>query len=190
MNLSTCFLMFVLMSRGFQATSVIALPQQGEPKLPVIDQNACPFEGCTFREWTVTKESTLYSTWRNNRTVLGKLKAGQKVFGLTGVHITIKPDKILVKQIISDLSAKPGDIILRYMYIGEGFADIWVSGQWHREYDCSFIAEKNGSECAKACKAVVIEDGVKEWWVQIKTSNGQTGWALTVGNFDGMDVLG
>src|SRR5579864_4051618 len=72
-----------------------AAPTDGtEPKLPVIDENACPFEGCTFREWTVMKDSTLYSTWQDTRTETGKLKARDKVTGLTGVHITRKPDRI------------------------------------------------------------------------------------------------
>jgi len=161
-----------------------------EPTLPVIDNNACPFEGCTFREWTVTTDSTLYSTWQDSRTETGKLKPGDKVTGLTGVHVTRKPDRILVRQPIADLAAKPGDVILRYMYVGEGFANIWANGTWHKEYDCSFIAERNGSGCAKGCAAVVTEDGVKEWWVQVRTSSGKTGWALAHDNFAGMDILG
>jgi hypothetical protein len=120
----------------------------------------------------------------------GKLKRGDKATGITGVHVTRKPDRILVRQPIPDLAAKPGDVILRYMYVGEGFANIWVSGHWHKEYDCSFVTERNGSGCAKGCAAVVTEDGVKEWWVQVKVSNGETGWVLTEDNFDGMDMLG
>jgi hypothetical protein len=162
----------------------------GEPKLPVIDENACPFEGCTFREWTVTKDSTLYSAWQDGRTETGTLKPGDKVTGLTGVHLTRKPDRILVRQPIPDLAVRPGDIILRYMYVGEGFANIWAKGNWHKEYDCSFIIEQNGSGCANECAAVVTETGVKEWWVQVKTGNGKTGWVLVQDNFDGMDILG
>jgi hypothetical protein len=161
-----------------------------EPKLPVIDENACPFEGCTFRQWTVTKDSTLYSTWQDSRTETGKLKRGEKVTGRTGVHVTRKPDRILVRQPIPDLAAKPGDVILRYMYVGEGFANIWANGNWHKEYDCSFITERNGTGCAKGCAAVVTEDGVKEWWVQVRMSDGKTGWVLAQDNFDGMDILG
>jgi hypothetical protein len=85
----------------------------------------------------------LYSTWQDSRTETGKLKRGDKVTGLTGVHVTRKPDRILVRQPIPELAAKPGDVILRYMYVGEGFANIWANGNWHKEYDCSFIGERN-----------------------------------------------
>jgi hypothetical protein len=172
----------------------VAAPSQdqdaAEPKLPVIDENACPFEGCSFREWTVTKDSTLYSIWRDSRIETGTLKRGDKVTGLTGVHVTRKPDRILVQQPIPELAAKPGDVILRYMYVGEGFANIWAKGNWHKEYDCSFVVERDGSGCAKGCAAVVTENGVKEWWVQVRTSSGKTGWVLAKDNFDGMDILG
>ncbi|SRR5258708_22921490 len=160
-----------------------------EPKLPVIDENACPFEGCTFGAWTVTKESSLYSTWQEGRTQTGKLEAGAKVTGVTGVHITRKPDRILVKKAIADLSVVPGDVILRYMSIGEGFANIWTRGAWHKEYDCTFVSERSGGGCLRDCAAVVVEDGVKEWWVHVKTGDGKIGWVLDADNFAGIDSL-
>jgi hypothetical protein len=177
---------------AFLLLATIALAQQAptaEPLLPVIDSNACPFEGCTFRAWKVTKESTLYSSWKSKRTEIGKLHPGQDVTGLTGVHITYKPDRILVKQPLPDLGLRPGDVILRYMYVGEGFANVWFKGEWHREFDCSFITEKNGQGCLKDCAAMVTEEGKKEWWVKIKTASGKIGWVLVDNNFDGMDIL-
>jgi hypothetical protein len=160
-----------------------------EPGLPVIDYNACPFEGCTFGKWKVKKESTLYSSWQKGRTELGKLKPGEDVTGLTGVHITRKPDRILVKQSIPDLGLKPGDIVLRYMYLGEGFANIWANGVWHKSEDCTFITEKSGEGCLRDCSALVIEEGAKDWWVKVRTSDGKIGWVLVEDNFDGMDSL-
>jgi hypothetical protein len=106
------------------------------PILPVIDEGACPFEGCTFREWTVTKETPLYSSWKKERVEIGKLRKGEKIAGLTGVHITWKPDVIRVFEDIPQLSLKRGETFLRYMYRGEGFADIWVHGEWKKSFDC------------------------------------------------------
>jgi hypothetical protein len=161
-----------------------------EPSLPVIDYNACPFEGCTFGKWKVKKHSTIYSSWRKGRAELAKLKPGDEVTGLTGVHITRKPDRILVKQAIPDLRLKPGDVVLRYMYLGEGFANVWFNGVWHKSEDCTFVTEMNASGCLRDCAAIVTEEGVKDWWVKIKTSDGMVGWVLVEDNFDGMDSLG
>jgi hypothetical protein len=160
-----------------------------EPPLPVVDYKACPFEGCTFGRWIVSKDVALYSTWRKGRETVTTVKKGQVVTGITGVHITYQPDRVQVSQSMPDLGLKPGDIILVYMYLGEGFADMWAKGRWLKGYDCSFITEMNAA-CLRDCPANVISKGVKEWWVQVKTSDGLTGWTKVVDQFDCMDSLG
>jgi hypothetical protein len=40
------------------------------------------------------------------------------------------------------------------------------------------------------CAAIVTQEGAKDWWVKIKTSDGKVGWVLVKDNFDGMDSLG
>ena len=189
-----------LMCVMFMATLAVAQQQSAarsagseasiaEPALPVIDEQACPFEGCKFGKWKVSKDSTLNSSWQNDRRELAKLTPGQEVTAVTGVHITRSPDRILVKRDIPRLGLQAGDIVLRYMYVGEGFANIWAKGAWHKEEDCSFITEKNGDGCARDCAAIVTEEGVKEWWVKIKTPDGKLGWVLVSDNFQGMDAL-
>ncbi len=160
-----------------------------EPPLPVIDYKACPFEGCTFRKWVVTMDVTLYSTWKRGRKPVTTLKNGQVVTGLTGVHITFEPDRVQVLKPLPELRLQAGDIILRYMYRGEGFADIWAKGQWRREFNCSFITEKDNSGCFRDCHAKVIAEGRKDWWVRVKTPEGLIGWAKAEDQFDCMDSL-
>jgi len=161
-----------------------------EPRLPVVDDNACPFEGCTFGKWIVTRDDTIFSSWEDDRKPMSKLKKDEVVTGLTGVHITYEPDRIEVLKPIPELRLQHGDIILRYMYHGEGFADIWVKGEWKKEYDCSFVTEKDGSGCSRDCRAKVISEGRKDWWVRVKTAQGAVGWAKAEGQFDCMDALG
>ena len=160
------------------------------PPLPVIDYNACPFEGCMFRKWVVANDSDTFSTWQEDRKLLSKVKKGDVVVGLTGVHITYEPDRIQVLKAIPELGVQSGDIILRYMYHGEGYADIWVKGQWKKEFDCSFITERDGSGCMHGCAAKVVTDGKKDWWVRFKTAGGSIAWAKVEDQFDCMDTLG
>lgn len=183
-------LLFATFALAQQATTTSEATGQ-EPKLPVIDYNACPFEGCTFGKWKVTKQSALFSSWEEGRTQIGKLSPGEEVTGITGVHITRKPDRVTVTKAIPDLDAEVGDVILIYMYTGEGTANIWIKGQWHQEYDCSFVTqdEKYGGGCQKDCSAIVKEYGVREWWVKVQSDDGKTGWVLSDNNFDGMDSL-
>ncbi len=117
------------------------------------------------------------------------LKTGEVVTGVTGVHITYEPDRIQVLQPLPELHLQQGDILLRYMYRGEGFADVWTKGQWRRQFDCSFITEKNSSGCQFDCSAKVISEGRKDWWVQVKTAQGLVGWTKSEKQFDCMDQL-
>ncbi len=184
----------VILSLGVTSLFAAQIPADKSatavPLLPVIDYKACPFEGCTFRKWIVTKDVTLYSTWKEGRKPVAAVKNGQVVTGLTGVHITYAPDRVQVLQALPELRLQAGDIILRYMYRGEGFADIWAKGQWRRGYDCTFITEKDNAGCLRDCAAKVISEGRKDWWVQVKTSEELIGWAKAEDEFDCMDSLG
>jgi len=190
-NSTLLFALWCLFTPAFSSGQTPSVePATTEPSLPVIDYKACPFEGCTFGKWIVTRDVTLFSTWKEPRTPVTTVKKGQVVTGITGIHITYEPDRIQVLRPIPELHLRRGDVILRYMYRGEGFADIWAKGQLKREYDCSFITEKNNSGCLLDCAAKVISEGRKDWWVQAKTSTGSIGWTKVKDQFDCMDSLG
>jgi hypothetical protein len=183
-------LLFCLLFPLQQESSPDKSGSDAPPPLPVIDYNACPFEGCMFRKWVVAHDSDIFSSWKEGRKFLSKIKKGDVVAGLTGVHITYEPDRIQVSKPIPELGVQPGDTILRYMYHGEGYADIWLKGQWKKEFDCSFVTERDGSGCSNGCAAKVITDGRKDWWVRFKTARGSIGWAKVEDQFDCMDTLG
>jgi hypothetical protein len=190
--------MYIKLLLPFFLTSLFALsgqqpadkPKANPPQLPVIDYDACPFEGCTFGKWIVAHESAIFTTWKEGRKPWATLQKGEIVTGLTGVHITYEPDRAQVLQPIPELHLQPGDIILRYMNRGEGFADIWVNGQWLKGYEATFIAEKDNSGCLRDCPAKVISEGRKDWWVRLKTSQGKIGWTKVEDQFNCMDSLG
>ena len=158
-----------------------------EPVLPVIYEKACPFEGCTFRQWTVKKPSKMYSSWQKNRSLVATLRAGEKVVGLTGVLISRKPDRFLVKRPIPHFSLTVGDVILQYAEWGEGAADLWAKGVWYKSFDWG--ETEDGNLILSDDNVTIVEHGSREWWVQVKTASGKTGWVLASGNFDGMDAL-
>lgn len=159
------------------------------PALPVVDTNACPFEGCKFGKWTVIRKSVMYTTWKADRRAIGTLAKGQVVIGITGVHITREPDVIHVFEAIPELGLRPGDVVLRYMFLGEGYANIWANGRYVKAADLTFVTEKTESGCLRDCQAAVEQDGEKEWWVEVKTSSGKVGWTKADYNFDGVDAL-
>lgn len=157
-----------------------------EPKLPVIDYKACPGEGRIVPHEKIIRNDRMYSSWQNNRVSVRTLKAGEEVTVLAGVNVVREPDRALVKQpeqLDKDLSLKPGDVVLRYGDHADGYSDFWARGVWYTEY-FEQIVDKGG-RCGFAagfgqggCTVVIIKNGAKEWWVQVKTSSGSTGWVL------------
>ena len=108
--------------------------------------------------------------------------------GLTGVLISRKPDRFLVKQPIPYFSLKVGDEILQYAEWGEGAADLWTNGVWYKSFDWG--QTEDGSLILSDDNVTLVEHGSREWWVQVKIISVKTGWVLALRNFDGMDALG
>jgi hypothetical protein len=170
-----------------------------EPKLPVIEYDACPGKGRIVPNWRIKRNSPVYSSWQGQRAQTGTLKRGEKVTVLAGVNVTQKPDRILVTRSFPDIGLEPGDFILRYEQLAEGEANMWANGVWHQAYDLSRTTSKDGRTGCLAqdrCNSKVIEDGTMERWVQVKTSSGNSGWVLAFkvtsgvfwdsGNFDSL----
>jgi len=73
------------------------------------------------------------------------------------------------------------------MYKGEGAFSAWFNGLWVEDFDGSGVA---GAGCNRKCNAKLLKEGRFEWWVQIKTKDGATGWTKDTDKFDGKDALG
>ena len=174
------FLLLATIATAQQGASPSSAASPSEPKLPVANDSACPGKGSVVKNWKISRHLPMYSSWQDDRIQTATLEPGENVAVVAGVQVIRQPDRILVTQPIPDLQLKPGDVILRFNTLGEGAADLWTSGTWHNSYDASFTTEKNGLGCRRHCLAVVIDDGIREYWVQVKTSSGQTGW---VSNF-------
>jgi len=153
--------------------------ESAEPKLPVINYDACPGRNRKVPHWKIERQTPIYSSWDLRRVVIGTAKPGEEVTVLAGVTVTRKPDRVSVIRPIPDLSLKPGDTFLRYDTFGEGDANIWVHGVWHKDIDLSRTTEKDGAGCGNSeCDSIVVENGIRERWVQVKTRAGATAWMI------------
>jgi len=161
------------------------------PSLPYVDLDACPFEGCTYREWTARKSAVVYDTWEVKRRQVARISVGEKVTSVTGVVITFRPGTIRMDRDLPEAGLKRGDTILTYTYRGEGFSAVWFKGRFHSEFDISFTKWPDGSGCGGThCAATYTDLGKITWWVQVRLSSGGMGWVdMTNAEFDGMDLL-
>ena len=161
------------------------------PSLPYYDWNACPFEGCAYREWTARKSTAVYDTWEEKRRTIARLAVGEKATAVTGVVITYRPGVIRMDRDLPEQGLKRGDTILTYTYQGEGFASAWYQGRFYQEFDISFTKWPNGDGCSGThCAATYTDLGRNSWWAQVKLSSGRMGWVdMNKAQFDGMDLL-
>jgi hypothetical protein len=186
---------------GLFAAFVMILPlairQVGRPKavsapaLPFYDWKACPFEGCSYRQWTAQKEIVVYDTWKQDRQPIAQLSKGDFVIGVTGVVITFRPGVIRLDRDLPEQNLKRGETILTYTYRGEGFSAVWLKGLYYSEFDISFAKWPDGSGCGGAhCAATYVDMGEKVWWAEVKLKSGRSGWVnMNAAVFNGVDAL-
>lgn len=162
-----------------------------EPKLPFIQKEVCPFECCTYRRWTATKPTRLYNDWRRQgRKLVGTVKKGERVIAATGVVVTYRPSRYRAMQNDPRLELKIGDEFPVYSYRGEGTFNFWSKGKFYQ--DGIDTTTKCGEPTAEfAPSFCVVSKGEIEWWAQVKTTLGKTGWVwMDRAEFDHFDACG
>jgi hypothetical protein len=187
------FCVFVFMSI-LLPRAICQAPQfktMNAPALPFFDWNACPFEGCSYRQWTARKAVAVYDTWKQNRQRVAVLPKGDSVLGVRGVVITYRPGVIRLDRDIPDYELKRGEAILTYAYRGEGYSAVWFKGRYYSEFDISFAKWPDGQGCGGAhCAATYVDLGRKVWWAEVKLRSGRLGWVnMAAADFDGVDML-
>jgi hypothetical protein len=188
-RLATILLLTSLAGAQGSSTPQIGHSNTPIPKLPVIDDNACP--GPSRRidgvlepvQIKLENSGRIYSSFQRPRVSVAALKVGEKVSVLSGVNVISEPDKVRVLQ-PSEAdevpSLKPGDEVLGYGLRGDGNYVFWAKGVWFTTY-YEYQGDLNGG-CGfrdkSMCSFAILEWGIQEWWVRVKTIDGTVGWAL------------
>jgi hypothetical protein len=170
----------------------LAPKPMSQPALPFFDWKTCPFEGCSYRQWTAAKYIVVYDTWKHSRHEIAQLSKGDQVIGVTGVVITFKPGVIRMDRDLPEQNLKQGDTILTYTYVGEGFSAVWFKGNYYSQFDLTFVKAPDGGGCSGAhCAATLVDSGKHVWWAEVKLKSGKVGWVnMDEAEFEGVDMLG
>ena len=166
------------------------------PTLPYYDYGACPFECCTYKEWTATKNLKTYKKRTEQSPVSFLIKKGQFVRGLTGVVITTKygVTKILKPIQIGytpnskspELSLPSGKTVYTLHYQGEAYDLFWYKGKTYSDQisvpDNAWGTPPNSQELQ------IISRPKSEWWVIVQDKDGNIGWTKETDAFDHIDA--
>lgn len=186
-SIAAASLLLVIMAAAASAQSYT---EQPAPKLPYLDWNACPFEGCTYGKWTAAAQVTVFDTWKPGRKRIAILSPKEVVTGISGVVITYKPGVIVLTQDLPGDDLRKGDRILTYTYRGEGVSAVWFKGRFYLDYDTTFAKGLDGTGCMRNCKGAYIDSGKSVWWAKVRIKSGVVGWVnMNEAKFDGVDSL-
>lgn len=173
----TCSLAFAS-SATFGASGGVAPPN------PYIDKGACPFECCTYRDWKTTKPVALIDKPYGTKTI-ATVTAGQVVHGITGVVYSAPVRAVASKSFFAwsndfrRASIKKGDVFYILHYVGEGGTLIWFKGQTY-----------SGEIEPVGATAEGPPSNGPQWWVNVRTLTGRSGWVLETDQFENQDACG
>jgi hypothetical protein len=179
------------------AASTVAFSGQSGPgpPLPNLDHGACPFEGCTYRDWSVLADTQLLADQRDDARIVARVQRGATVRGLTGVVVTTKLGRARVvrQATIGGRGTKvsPGDRVDLLNYRGEGIWKYWLRGL----IDEAFIPDqpscaRNNPGLFNECSVQVGEPPVTLWWAKIRARDGREGWTRQLDHFGNKDRFG
>ena len=151
---------------------ILALSAQPPPS-PFISRNVCPFECCTYRDWTAEQEIPLYDAPGGQ--VTGAVHKGQHVTGVTGEVHTPRAARFVLKSADRQHGIPAGAVVYALHHLGEGYCKVWYKG---RTYDVD------------AADSTVPEfDAV--WWAKVRLRDGKTGWVnMNDAKFSNVDACG
>lgn len=166
------------------------------PPVPYEDVGACPFEGCTYRQWQANASVAIHADRRDDSPVVFQVAKGEKVQALTGVVVTIKAGRAQFdkpQQLASSagpIAILPGQTLFLLTYQGEGQTSAWFNGRFYSSVDASSVFNAACDSRPERCPGKIIERPARQWWVQVRNAAGQAGWTRETGKFDGKDQLG
>jgi len=164
------------------------------PPLPFEDIGACPFEGCSYREWIARESIEIKRDRASSSPVAFELAAGEVVTAVTGTVITVVPGILRVSTPVTletlqgVLTVSPQDTVYLLTYEGEGFYKAWFKGRLHSMVDVGQISG-GGCRVAADCAGRIVAEPTMVWWVQIRNAKGQVGWTDRPELFDNQDAL-
>jgi len=142
-------------------------------ELPYIERDACPFECCTYGEWTALAPLYVSASPDVHASVLREVTSGE-TFTALGGHVRVdEPGTAVVREGRNRFAA--GEHLWVFSYLGEGSWNVWYEG----ELVPVFLLQDSGEKGDPAQPAVILEKPPRtQWWVEIRDRDENHGWIL------------
>lgn len=146
--------------------NVVFSQQSSAPPKVYVSKGACPFECCTYRNWTALQPLSLLDQPEGRS--IARIGDGEQVLAITG-EVHTKPLRVRLTENGPYADSVPGQrqmipagsIVYLLHPVGEGYWLVWFKG-----------------------KAIEIDPAYAgpppsyQWWAKVKTRTGRIGWVL------------
>ncbi len=181
MNTTCDILRKALSLTGALLPLTLCLKAQGRPTEPYIEQGVCPFECCTYREWTATDSIVVYKAEGSTDTSFLMLPA-DSFTAVTGnvhlIHVGVvfirQPMETEAEDSFPQARLSVGDTVYVLSYRGEGWYDVMIAGKVR--HLPAFWDDRRESPRPTDRPGRLLREPEDIWWVQVRTHNGRTGW--------------
>jgi len=168
--------------------------QQAGPPIPFNEPGACPFQCCTYREWSVDWGTDIRADKRDDAPVAFHVAVNDTVTAVTGVVMTTKAGRAAATRPLSvgtkHTPVAAGEPIYLLRSVGGGDWKIWIKGQTDEQYIGSPAYCASGKQGSDECALSVVEQPENVWWVQVRDAQGREGWTREVDHFGNIDSCG
>lgn len=168
--------------------------ERAGPPIPFDEDGACPFQCCTYREWSVDWATDLHTDRRDDSPVAFQAALGDTVLALTGVVTTTKVGRATAKRDVmvgtKRLPVAAGQPIYLMRNVGGGDWKIWVNGVTDEQYIPSQGYCNGDKQSSDECSLTVMEQPEIVWWARVRDMRGREGWTREVDHFGNIDACG
>lgn len=191
--LKTLACLCVLFAANVRPASAQRLPPRGYE-----DRGACPFECCTYREWSVEADTTLYRTRSAKSRAAFRVKKGERVTGLTGVVITLEAGRAVATGDVKisrddgrEVTVRKGDVLYLLHPTGEGFFKTWFRGRLYGVQPETAAQHAANPEAVARLPYLRLESRPRTvWWMKVGNKRGLVGWTTQNRHFGDVDACG
>lgn len=171
------------------------------PPMPWIQEGICPGRDCTFGQWTACSTIVATRDKRHNSPAVFTLRRGEEFTAMTGdVHVS-KPGLVVFRGTFSTVLEKqdaagpvvtiirftPADTLYPLLNLADRQMVLWFHGA--ADTGADFWRPDPAVYRPDALRASkLIESPTTTWWIRIRNSGGQEGWAVY--DFDKMWTAG
>jgi hypothetical protein len=167
---------------------------QAGPPIPYDEEGACPFQCCTYREWTAAWDTDLHTERRDDAPVAFHVRINDTITALTGVVTTTKAGRATARSEVVVGSSRVPVAVDQPIYLlrntSGGDWKIWVNGVTDQQYIAGQGYCSASNQSSAECALRVVEQPETVWWVKMRDALGREGWTRETAHFSGIDSCG